>query len=61
MRGAATGRELSEDERARLARRRTLELARARATADLAVATRPAHRALLQQTIQAIDDQLSSL
>ncbi len=60
-RGTATGRDLSEEERARLARRRTLELAKARATADLSVAARPAHRALLQQTIQAIDDQLSSL
>jgi hypothetical protein len=39
--------------------RRTLELARARAVADLAVATVPAHRAMLEKLIAALDEQLA--
>lgn len=42
-------------------RRRTLELARARAVADLAVATVPAHRAMLEKLIAALDEQLAAL
>jgi hypothetical protein len=42
----------------RLARRRTLELARRRAEADLAAATNPAHRAMLEAAIRALDEQL---
>ena len=45
-----------EAERAR--RRRTLELARARAVADLAAARSDAHRRHLEATIAAIDEQL---
>lgn len=46
---------------ARLAERRLVELARARAAADLARATRPAHRAMLEQAIAALDEQLARL
>ena len=45
----------------RRARRRTLELTRARAAADLERATVPAHRAMLEAAIKALDDQLRSL
>lgn len=44
-----------------LARRKTLELARARARADLEAAQAPAHRQMLEQAIRALDDQLSRL
>jgi hypothetical protein len=40
------------------AERATLALARARALADLQHACAPAHRAMLEQTIAAIDDRL---
>ena len=49
---------LTDDEKARRARRQGLELARARATADLSRATSPAHRSMLEQAIAALDDQL---
>jgi hypothetical protein len=39
-------------------RRRSLELARARAEADLRAATRPAHQEMLRQAIAAIDAML---
>lgn len=55
-----TGPELTTDEAARVARRRTLELTRARAQADLAVATSPAHRAMLEAALKALDEQLKS-
>ena len=42
-------------------RRRTLELTRARAAADLERATVPAHRAMLEAAIKALDEQLRSL
>ncbi|MGH9160632.1 MAG: hypothetical protein ACRD2X_11705 [Vicinamibacteraceae bacterium] len=41
--------------------RRTLELARTRAMADLAVATVPAHRAMLEKLIAALDEQIAAL
>jgi hypothetical protein len=44
-----------------LARQRTLELARARALADLASATAPAHRRMLEGAIQALDEQLGKV
>jgi hypothetical protein len=47
------------EEAERAARRRTLELARARAHADLAVATSPAHRAMLTAALGALDEQLA--
>jgi hypothetical protein len=43
---------------ARLERRRTLELTRARALADLATASAPAHRRMLEAAIRALDEQL---
>ena len=52
---------LTPEEQANLARRHSLELARARAAADLARATVPAHRKMLEQAIAALDEQLSSL
>lgn len=52
---------LTEDEKVRRARRHSLELARSRAAADLARATAPAHRQMLEQAIRALDDQLRTL
>jgi hypothetical protein len=43
---------------ARAARRRTLELARARAAADLAAATNPAYRRMLETALRALDAEL---
>jgi hypothetical protein len=54
-------RALSPDDLQRAERRRTLELARARAADDLSRATVPAHRRLLEQTIDALDEQLRAL
>jgi hypothetical protein len=51
---------LTPAQQARLERRRTLELARARAEADLARATAPAYRRMLEQAIAALDAQLSA-
>ena len=48
----------SAEDAARLARRRTLELTRARAIADLASARSAAHRQMLEAAIRALDDQL---
>jgi hypothetical protein len=60
---AARGRQrrvaLTPEQQTRLERRRTLELARSRARADLARATAPAHRRMLEQAIAALDAQLS--
>jgi len=42
-------------------RRRTLELARARAEADLLKACARAHRDMLRQTLEAINEQLRAL
>jgi hypothetical protein len=52
---------LSDEEKARRTRREGLELARARAAADLARATAPPHRRMLEQAIAALDDQLRTL
>ena len=51
---------VSPEEARRLDARRTLELSRARAQADLARATSPAHRAMLESALQALDDQLGA-
>ncbi len=42
-------------------RRRTLELARARARGDLETAHVPAHREMLEQALSAIEEQLAKL
>ena len=60
-RGRRKGETLSADEQARRARRAGLELARARAAADLARATAPAHRTMLEQALAALDAQLAEL
>jgi hypothetical protein len=52
---------VSPAEAARLVKRRTLEMARVRAVQDLAVARLPAHRAMLEAAIAAIDAQLALL
>jgi hypothetical protein len=49
------------EERARSEHRRTLELSRKRAQADLSRAIAPAHRQMLQQAISALDAQLDDL
>jgi len=57
--GAGGKPQLTADEQARQAKRRSLELARARAAADLERATAPAHRKMLEQAIAALDEQLA--
>jgi len=52
------GEPVSPEAAARLARRRTLEMARTRALVDLASATVPAHRKMLEAAIRALDEQL---
>lgn len=47
-----------QEDPARVAHRRTLELALARAQADLKAARHPAHREMLETAIRAIDEQL---
>lgn len=59
--GRAAGPALSVDERARRIRREGLALARSRAAADLARATAPAHRRMLEQAIAALDQQLTEV
>jgi hypothetical protein len=60
--GAATaGPGLSVEERARRARREAAALALARASDDLARATRPAHREMLERAIAALNAELSGL
>jgi hypothetical protein len=49
---------LTPEQRAVQARRRTLELALARARADLTVASSAAHRQMLQQAIAALEEQI---
>lgn len=49
---------VTPEEAARRVRRQTLELARARAAADLSAARSPAHRAMLEAALQALDEQL---
>ena len=52
---------LTPADQQRLARRQSLELARARAAADLSKATVAAHRRMLEQAIAALDQQLADL
>lgn len=52
---------LTADERDAQARRRTIELALARARADLAAATSSAHRQMLTQAIASLEDQLQHI
>ena len=50
--------EVTPEEAARLARRRTLELTRVRALGDLAAAKTPRHREMLEAAVRALDEQL---
>jgi hypothetical protein len=52
------GPSLTVEERAEQARRRTIELALARARGDLGCARSPAHRQMLEQAIAALEAQL---
>ena len=52
---------LTPEQRALIVRRQAIELARARAAADLARATAPAHRRMLEAAIGALDQQLADL
>ncbi|HEV3139556.1 MAG TPA: hypothetical protein VGY57_03520, partial [Vicinamibacterales bacterium] len=61
-RGKAKGsRALTPEERDARIRKRTIELSLNRATADLAVARSAAHRAMLEQAIVALEEQLRRL
>jgi len=60
-RGRAKSEPRSAEEQARMTRRASLELARTRAATDLSGATRPAHRAMLEQAIKALDEQIAEL
>lgn len=60
-RGRTKNDAMSTEEKARLSQRRNLELARARAVADLSRATAPAHKKMLEQAIAALDEQLRTL
>jgi hypothetical protein len=51
-------RSLTPEEREAQTRRRTVELALARARADLVSARSPAHRRMLEEAIKALEDQL---
>jgi hypothetical protein len=53
------GPELTPEARAARERRDALVMARARAIADLQRACNPAHRAMLEQALAALDEQLS--
>lgn len=59
-RGQNTG-PASPEEAALAARRKTLELALARANADLGRAKVPAHRAMLTEAVRALTEQLAAL
>jgi hypothetical protein len=60
-RGRSKAAPVSPEEQARMTQRTTLQLARSRAATDLSRATRPAHKAMLEQAIKALDDQLAAL
>jgi hypothetical protein len=53
--------QLTPEQQAIAGRRATLELARARAIADLGRAKSPHHRRMLEQTVATIDEQLAQL
>ena len=53
--------ELTPEERARRDRLESLRLSRARTLTQLEHATRPAHRAVLQRTLQALEAEIDEL
>ena len=58
-RAKTLGRALTAEERAAQDRRRSIELALARARADLTVARTPAHKKMLRDAIAALERQLA--
>jgi hypothetical protein len=60
-RGRVTKPALSDEQRALAARRRTLELTRARALDDLGRASSPQHKRMLEEALKTIDEQLAKL
>ncbi len=52
---------LTASQRAVNDRRRIMELARARTAADLRTSTSSAHRAMLEQALRALDEQLRQI
>ena len=56
-----TGPAVTPEDAARRSRRATLMLARTRAAADLQTACAAAHRAMLEQAIADLDEQLAAL
>ena len=59
-RGQRLGRALTPEQRDAQGRRRTIELALARARADLAAARTPAHKRMLAAAIETLERQLAS-
>jgi hypothetical protein len=57
---AMTAAEVSHEERERRMRRAQLELDRARVRSELAGATQPAHRTMLERALEEIDTRLKS-
>jgi hypothetical protein len=55
------GAAMTPEEASRVAKRRTLELTRARALADLAAAKTPQHREMLETAVRALDEQLRGM
>jgi hypothetical protein len=55
------GPSLTPEQRDVMTRRQTLEMSRARAQGDLARATSPAHKHMLEQALAALDEQLRRL
>jgi hypothetical protein len=52
---------LTPEQQRATSRKQALELSRARASADLSRATVPAHKAMLERAIEALDAQLAEL
>jgi hypothetical protein len=59
-RGRQLGRALTPEERDAQSKRQTIELALARARADLAAARTPAHKRMLADAIETLERQLAS-
>jgi hypothetical protein len=57
----AASEELTPEERERRERMESLQLSRARTLSQLEQATRPAHRQMLQRTLQALEAEIEGL
>lgn len=60
-RGRTLGPAMTDEQRARAERRRTIELTLSRAKDDLSHAHAPLHRRMLEQAIAALEQQLTEL